>query len=121
MLRKSIAAWAVLAALAVSTGARAKEGMWIPTLLGAVEDEMRAYGMRISAEDIYAVNHSSLKDAIVHFGGGCTAEFVSAEGLIFTNHHCGYDQIAAHSTVEHDYLRDGFGPWTAPRSFRTRA
>ena len=114
MLRKSIAAWAVLAALAVSTGARAKEGMWIPTLLGAVEDEMRAYGMRISAEDIYAVNHSSLKDAIVHFGGGCTAEFVSAEGLIFTNHHCGYDQIAAHSTVEHDYLRDGF--WAMDRA-----
>ena len=114
MFRKLLAAMGLCAALFISFSARAKEGMWIPTLLGAVEDDMRAYGMRISAEDIYTVNRSSLKDAIVHFGGGCTAEFVSAEGLMFTNHHCGYDQIASHSTVEQDYLRNGF--WAKNRA-----
>lgn len=92
--------------------ASAKEGMWIPTLLEAVEDEMQAMGLHLSAEDIYSVNQGSLKDAIVHFGGGCTAEMVSAEGLLLTNHHCGYGQIAYHSTVEHDYLTDGFWAMT---------
>ena len=86
----------------------AKEGMWIPTLLHALEDEMQALGLRLTAEDIYSINQSSLKDAVVHFGGGCTAEMVSSEGLLLTNHHCGYGQIQAHSSVENDYLKDGF-------------
>jgi len=92
----------------VSLGASAKEGMWIPTLLQALEGDMQAMGLRLSAEDIYSVNHSSLKDAVVHFGGGCTAEMVSSEGLLLTNHHCGYSQIQYHSSVEKDYLKHGF-------------
>lgn len=84
-------------------------GMWIPSLLkGMNETEMKNLGMKISAEDIYSVNHSSLKDAVPHFDGGCTAEVISPKGLILTNHHCGYDNIQSHSSVEHDYLTDGF-------------
>jgi len=87
----------------------AKEGMWIPMLLEKLNaSEMQAMGMKISAEDIYSVNKSSLKDAIIHFGGGCTAEIVSDKGLVLTNHHCGYRNIQQHSSVEHDYLTDGF-------------
>lgn len=86
----------------------ATEGMWIPTLLGAIEDDMQAFGLQLTAEDIYSVNKSSLKDAILQFGGGCTAEVISSEGLILTNHHCGYRQIQSHSSVEKNYLRDGF-------------
>ena len=83
--------------------------MWIPSLLkGMNETEMKNLGMKISADDIYAVNHSSLKDAVPHFDGGCTAEVISDKGLILTNHHCGFDNIQSHSTVEHDYLTDGF-------------
>jgi hypothetical protein len=92
----------------------AKEGMWIPTLLQVLENEMQAMGLRLSAEDIYSINHSSLKDAVVHFNGGCTAEMVSSAGLLFTNHHCGYSQIQYHSSVEHNYLRDGF--WAMTRA-----
>ncbi len=84
-------------------------GMWIPSLLkGSNEAEMKALGMKISADDIYSVNTSSLKDAVPHFDGGCTAEMISSKGLLLTNHHCGYDNIQSHSTVEHDYLTDGF-------------
>ena len=84
-------------------------GMWIPSLLkGMNETEMKNLGMKISAEEIYSVNHSSLKDAVPQFDGGCTAEVISDKGLILTNHHCGFDAIQNHSTVEHDYLRDGF-------------
>ncbi len=86
----------------------AKEGMWIPALLKAVEGDMQSYGLKLSAEDIYSINQSSLKDAIVHFGGGCTAEVISYEGLILTNHHCGYSQIQSHSSLENDYLKNGF-------------
>ena len=86
----------------------AEEGMLIPSLISAFEDDMRAFGMKLSAEDIYSVNNSSLKDAILHFGGGCTAELVSSEGLLLTNHHCGYSQIQSHSSVENDYLKNGF-------------
>lgn len=96
-------------ALAVTFTGTAKEGMWIPMLLGALnEADMQANGMRLSAADIYSVNKSSLKDGIVHFGGGCTAEVISDRGLILTNHHCGYSQIQSHSSVENDYLTDGF-------------
>ena len=86
----------------------AGEGMWIPMLLQYNEKEMQEMGMRITAEDIYSINHSSLKDAIVLFGGGCTGEIVSDYGLLLTNHHCGYGYIQKHSSVEHDYLTNGF-------------
>ncbi|MDD3527091.1 MAG: S46 family peptidase, partial [Bacteroidales bacterium] len=92
-----------------TSAVRADEGMWIPLLLQSLnEKEMQQMGMRISADDIYSINHSSLKDAILLFGGGCTAEIISDQGLILTNHHCGYGQIHHHSSVEHDYLTDGF-------------
>ena len=87
---------------------RAGEGMWIPMLLQYNEKEMQEMGMKITADDIYSINHSSLKDAIVLFGGGCTGEIVSDQGLLLTNHHCGYDYIQKHSSVEHDYLTNGF-------------
>ena len=77
--------------------AKAGEGMWIPMLLQYNEKEMQEMGMKITAEDIYSINHSSLKDAIVLFGGGCTGEIVSDYGLLLTNHHCGYDYIQKHS------------------------
>jgi len=84
-------------------------GMWIPSLLkGTNEKEMKALGMKISADAIYSVNNSSLKDAVPHFDGGCTAEMISPKGLLLTNHHCGYDNIQSHSTVENDYLTNGF-------------
>lgn len=84
-------------------------GMWIPSLLeGEREAEMKKLGMKISASDIYNHNKSSIKDAIVHFGGGCTSEIISPNGLLLTNHHCGYGEIQSHSTLENDYLQDGF-------------
>ena len=87
----------------------ADEGMWLPMLLGQqVYNDMIKRGLKLTKEQLYAVNKSSLKDAILIFGGGCTGEIVSSEGLIFTNHHCGYEAIAGASTVEHNYLQDGF-------------
>ncbi len=91
---------------------RGGEGMWIPLLLKALnEAEMKAMGMKMNAEDIYSVNEGSLKDAIVHFGGFCTGEVISDQGLLLTNHHCGYDVIQGHSTLEQNYLTNGF--WAA--------
>lgn len=86
----------------------ADEGMWLPLLLKKKEADMQKNGMRISAEDIYNVNNASLKDAVMLFGTGCTGEFVSSQGLLLTNHHCGYSFIVSHSTVERDYLTNGF-------------
>ena len=84
-------------------------GMWIPSLLqGMNEKEMKNLGMKMSIKDIYDVNQSSLKDAVPHFNGGCTSEVISPKGLILTNHHCGFDAIQNHSTLEHDYLANGF-------------
>ncbi|MFP9114141.1 S46 family peptidase [Flavobacterium sp. RHBU_3] len=84
-------------------------GMWIPSLLsGLNEKEMKHLGMKMSVKDIYDVNHSSLKDAVPQFDGGCTAEMISDQGLLLTNHHCGFDNIQSHSTLEHDYLTNGF-------------
>ena len=84
-------------------------GMWIPSLLkGMNEKEMKSLGMKMSASDIYDVNHSSLKDAVPQFNGGCTSEVISSKGLLLTNHHCGFGEIQSHSTVEHDYLANGF-------------
>ena len=92
----------------------AEEGMIIPSLIAAFEDDMKAMGMKLSADEIYSVNNSSLKDAILHFNGGCTAELVSSEGLLLTNHHCGFSQIQSHSSVENDYLKNGF--WAKTRA-----
>src|SRR4030095_15755092 len=87
----------------------ADEGMWLPLLLGQqVYNDMVKRGLKLSKEQLYNINKPSIKDAIIIFGGGCTGEIVSAEGLIFTNHHCGYDAITSASTVEHNYLQDGF-------------
>jgi hypothetical protein len=87
----------------------AEEGMWIPVLLQQLNiKQMQDMGLKLSAEDIYSINHSSLKDAIVQFGGGCTAEIVSPNGLILTNHHCGLGSIQRLSSPRHDYLADGF-------------
>src|ERR1043165_484231 len=89
--------------------AAADEGMWLPLLLGQqVYNDMVKRGLKLTKEQLYSINKASLKDAIVIFGGGCTGELVSAQGLVFTNHHCGYSVIAGASTVEHNYLRDGF-------------
>jgi hypothetical protein len=94
---------------------RADEGMWIPSLLKKLnESAMQTRGLKLTAEEIYSVNKSSLKDAVVNFGGGCTAEVVSYDGLLFTNHHCGYSQIQSHSSIENDYLKNGF--WAMSRS-----
>ena len=92
----------------ITIGGFAHEGMWIPSLLKALEGDMQSQGLKLSAEDIYSINRSSLKDAIVHFGGGCTAEVVSSTGLILTNHHCGYGQIQQHSSLQNNYLKNGF-------------
>ena len=99
-------------AMLLRMSAFAGEGMWIPLFLKSLnEKEMKGMGMKMSAEDIYSTNKSSLKDAIVHFGGFCTSEIVSPNGLLLTNHHCGYGQIQSHSTVENNLLKDGF--WAA--------
>jgi hypothetical protein len=87
---------------------RAEEGMLIPSLISAFESDMKAKGMKLSADDIYSINKTSLKDAILQFGGGCTAEIVSKQGLLLTNHHCGYSYIQSHSSLEKDYLKNGF-------------
>lgn len=88
--------------------AHADEGMWLPMLIGKNYDEMKKLGLKLSKEDLYNINHSSLKDAVIQFGGGCTGEMISANGLLITNHHCGYGAIATLSTVEKNYLDDGF-------------
>jgi len=88
--------------------ARADEGMWIPSLIGKNYDEMKRLGLKLSKDDLYSINHGSLKDAILQFAGGCTAEMISADGLLLTNHHCGYDAIATLSTVDRDLLDNGF-------------
>ncbi|MEO8590909.1 MAG: S46 family peptidase [Flavobacteriales bacterium] len=94
--------------------AQAHEGMWLLSKLKQInESEMQRLGFKLTAEDIYSINHSGIKDAIVRLGGGfCSGEMVSAEGLFLTNHHCGYDAVQSLSTLEHDYLRDGFWAMT---------
>ena len=94
--------------VATSFTAFADKGMWLPSLIASRIDDMKSKGFKLSAEDIYSINKASMKDAVVLFDGGCTGEIISEKGLILTNHHCGYDAIQAHSTVEHDYLTDGF-------------
>ena len=93
---------------ATTFSAVADKGMWLPSLIASRIKDMKAKGFKLSAEDIYSINQASLKDAVVLFDGGCTGEIVSEKGLLLTNHHCGYDAIQALSTVEHDYLTNGF-------------
>ncbi|MDE5732795.1 MAG: S46 family peptidase [Bacteroidales bacterium] len=100
-------------AMAASAALHADEGMWLPSLISERIGDMQSKGFRLSAEDIYSINQASLKDAVVLFGRGCTGELISPEGLLLTNHHCGYSQIQQHSSVEHDYLKDGF--WAMSR------
>ena len=88
---------------------RADEGMWLPLFIDRLNYvDMQKMGLKLTAEEIYSVNKSSLKDAIVLFGNGCTGEIISSQGLLLTNHHCGYGAIQSKSTVEHDYLTQGF-------------
>ena len=97
----------------LSLTALADEGMWLPSLISSRIDDMRAKGFQLTAEDIYSINKASLKDAVMLFDDGCTAELISPEGLLITNHHCGYGAIQRLSSVEHDYLTDGF--WAQSR------
>ena len=104
--------FAVVLLLSGTSLLRADEGMWLPSEIILKIKDMQEKGFKLTAEDIYSINNSSLKDAVVHFGGGCTGEIISSEGLLITNHHCGYGQIQQHSSVEHDYLTDGFWAMT---------
>ncbi|MCP4442264.1 MAG: S46 family peptidase [Aureispira sp.] len=94
--------------LSTSIASFAIEGMWIPSLIDMFYSDMKTYGLKLKPQDIYSTNKSSLKDAIVQFNGGCTAEIVSDQGLLLTNHHCGMGAIRQHSSVEKDYLKNGF-------------
>lgn len=106
---KTIKTFTFFLLLLIAKFSFADEGMWLPQLLQQLnEKQMKSLGMKISASDIYNVNKGSLKDAIVSFGGFCTGEVVSDKGLVLTNHHCGFDAIQNHSSVEHNYIRDGF-------------
>jgi hypothetical protein len=101
--------------LTLAAPARADEGMWLPLLLKQLnEADMQKKGLKLTADQIYSINQGSLKDAVVQFGGGCTGEIISNEGLLLTNHHCGYGQIQQHSSVENDYLTKGY--WAMDRS-----
>ncbi|HEV8081307.1 MAG TPA: S46 family peptidase, partial [Chitinophagaceae bacterium] len=100
--------------------ASADEGMWLPMLLGQqVYDDMVKRGLKLTKEQLFSINKPSIKDAIIIFGGGCTGEIVSNEGLIFTNHHCGYGAIAGASTINHNYLRDGFYAYTKAEEIKS--
>ena len=99
----------------ICRSASATEGMWLPLLLQQLnEAEMQSLGMKMTAEDIYSVNQGSLKDAIVHFGGFCTAEVISSQGLLLTNHHCGDEFIQSHSTLQNNYYEKGF--WSGSKA-----
>ncbi len=111
LLKKLLVAFLLL----ITTISRADEGMWLPLFLQQLnEKQMKMMGMKISAKDIYNINSGSLKDAIVSFGGFCTGEVISSKGLVLTNHHCGFDAIQNHSTLERNYIRDGF--WAKSQS-----
>ena len=105
-MKRTLILFALL--FATTFTAVADKGMWLPSLISTRIKDMKSKGFKLSAEDIYSINEASLKDAVVLFDGGCTGEIVSEKGLLITNHHCGYDAIQALSTVEHDYLTNGF-------------
>lgn len=112
--------FAAVLLISMASRAVADEGMWLPLLLGKqVYDDMVKKGLKLTKEQLYQINKPSLKDAIIIFGGGCTGEIVSSKGLIFTNHHCGYDAIASASSVEKNYLRDGFYAKTTAEEIQT--
>src|SRR5450759_3153943 len=113
MRSKLLIVWLLLTTL-LTPAIKADEGMWIPLLIEKYNIKlMQEKGFKLSAEDIYSVNKACMKDAIVQFGGGCTGEVISSDGLLITNHHCGYGQIQKHSTLDHDYLTNGF--WAMSR------
>ncbi|MFZ0281776.1 MAG: S46 family peptidase [Bacteroidales bacterium] len=113
-MRKSLLIPLYLLFITLTSTAKADEGMWIPLLIEKYNIRlMQEKGFKLTAEDIYSVNRACMKDAVVIFGGGCTGELISPEGLLITNHHCGYGQIQKHSTLEHDYLTDGFWAMSA--------
>ena len=113
-MKKVLLVFCVFISTVVSHVIRADEGMWIPLLIEKYNIElMREKGFRLSAEDIYSVNRACMKDAVVLFGGGCTGEMISPDGLVLTNHHCGYGNIQRHSSLENDYLTEGF--WAMSR------
>lgn len=105
-MRKSILFTLLFAA--ILGFARADGGMWLPLFLNYNEAEMQSLGFRLTAEDVYSVNHNSMKDAVMLFGGGCTGELISSQGLVLTNHHCGYSYVQSHSTMEQNHLQNGF-------------
>src|SRR5690554_5535748 len=107
-MKKQTVAFLFLFTVLFSGFSRADEGMWLPFLLGRNYEDMKKHGLNLTQEEIYSINNSSLKDAIVSFGGFCTAELISKKGLLLTNHHCGYDAIAEASTAENNHLDDGF-------------
>jgi len=113
-MKKSLAALLILL-FVLNLSSKADEGMWLPSLVGKLNiQKMNSMGCILTADQIYSINQSSLKDAVVALDrGSCTAEIISADGLLLTNHHCGFGEIQAHSSVEHDYLRDGF--WAMKR------
>ena len=114
MRNKLLTAWLLLTIL-LTPALKADEGMWIPLLIEKYNIKlMQEKGFKLSAEDIYSVNKACMKDAVLQFGGGCTGEVISSDGLMITNHHCGYGQIQKHSTLEHDYLTNGF--WAMSRT-----
>jgi len=108
-MKKIVLALCLLTAVFAKAANTPDEGMWLPMLVERLNYvDMQKMGLHLTADELYSINHSSLKDAIVSLGGFCTAEVVSPEGLLFTNHHCGYDAIHSHSTIERNYLADGF-------------
>lgn len=118
-MRRIVSGLLALAFVLTSTLATAHEGMWLPMLIKRLNyADMQAHGLNLTAEELYDINNASLKDAIVSLGGFCTGEIISDQGLMLTNHHCGYDAIRAHSTVENDYLTDGF--WAMTRDEERR-
>jgi hypothetical protein len=111
---KRILVLTLIISISVSFTSRADEGMWLPLLIKRLNyTDMQKLGLKLTAEEIYDVNHSSLKDAILNFGGFCTGEVISKDGLVLTNHHCGYESVQSHSTVQNDYLSNGF--WAMSR------
>ncbi|MCF6241369.1 MAG: S46 family peptidase, partial [Bacteroidales bacterium] len=108
MIKKTVV-FAMIFVFALQINVKADEGMWFLAFIGKNYKQMKAMGFKLTPKDIYDINHSSMKDAVVALDhGSCTAELVSPNGLLFTNHHCGYGEIQAHSSVEHDYLTNGF-------------
>jgi hypothetical protein len=105
---KRIKIFVLLGVLSMSALAKADEGMWLPFMLGRNYEDMKKHGLKLTSEQLYSINKSSLKDAVISFGGFCTGEIISKKGMVLTNHHCGYDAIADASTPEKNYLDNGF-------------